>query len=218
VTQSSGGTLTAKSNSGDVSVSECTFTGAAYIGTDFGLVDVANLQAAFVEARSQSGRVSLTGLQSAGDLTAHSGFGDVVVKGSAAQRYDLSSSSGRIEADGVQGPVKAHSDFGEVAVSGKDAVLDLSSNSGSVSFTGSLGPGASVLHTDFGDIHITLPADARFAADLFTNFGSIHSDFAILATTAESTHLVGSVGTGGPSLRASTNSGSVILSAQPAES
>jgi DUF4097 and DUF4098 domain-containing protein YvlB len=139
------------------------------------------------------------------------------VKGSTAASYDLSSSSGRIEADDIQSPVKAHSDNGDVVVTGRNAVLDLSSNSGSITFAGSLGAGRSVLHTNFGDVHITLPADAQFSADLSTHFGSIHSDFPILTTTPDSTHLAGAVGSGGPTIRASTDSGSVILSAQPAE-
>jgi DUF4097 and DUF4098 domain-containing protein YvlB len=216
IQQSAGNNLTAKSSSGEVSATGDSFTGTVDLSTSFGDVDAANLKAGVFTARTDSGKVTLQGLQVTAGLTARSGFGDVVVKGSTAGGYVLNTSSGRVTAEDAQGAIKAHSDYGDVTVGAKDAVLDLSSDSGSVTFTGSLGTGESVLHSNFGDINITLPADAQFSADLSTNFGSIHSEFPILATRTESTHLVGSVGSGGPALKASTNSGSVNLSIQPA--
>jgi DUF4097 and DUF4098 domain-containing protein YvlB len=217
IQQSSGTDLTVKSSSGDVSLTGSSFTGAVILSTNFGDVSAADSKAGSISAETNSGKATLQGLQVTAGLTARSGFGDVVVKTSTAGSYDLNANSGHVTAEDVQGAVKAHSDYGDVTVGGKDAVLDLSSNSGSVTFTGSLGMGASVLHSNFGDIDVTLPADAQFHADLSTNFGSIHSEFPILATLTDSTHLVGSVGTGGPTIKASTNSGDVHLSSQPAE-
>ncbi len=216
ILQSSGKDLAARSSSGEVSASGDNFTGLVNLSTSYGDVDAAGLKAGWFSARTDSGKVALQGVQVAAGLTARSGFGDVEMKTSTALSYDLSTNSGHVTAEDAQGAIKAHSDYGDVTVSGKDAVLDLSSNSGSVTFTGSLGNAASVLHSNFGDIHINLPADAQFSADLSTNFGSIHSEFPIVATTTDSTHLVGTVGSSGPSIKASTNSGSVNLSIQPA--
>ena len=217
ILQSAGTDLTVKSSSGDVSVTGSNFAGAAILSTNFGDVTASDSKAGSISASTDSGRVTLQGLQVAAGLTARSGFGDVVVKTSTAGNYNLNTNSGHVTAEDMQGAVKAHSDYGDVIVSGKAAVLDLTSNSGTVAFTGSLGNGTSVLHSNFGDINITLPADAQFSADLSTNFGSIHSAFPILATTTDSTHLVGTVGSGGPAIKASTNSGSVNLSIQPAD-
>jgi DUF4097 and DUF4098 domain-containing protein YvlB len=216
ILQSSGNTLTVKSSSGEISLTGSTFTGGVDLSTDFGDVNPTNVKAGSFAARTNSGKVTLLGLQVTAGLIARSGFGDVEVKNSTAEKYDLFTNSGKVIAEDTQGSVKGHSDFGDVTVAGKDVVLDLSANSGSIAFSGSLGSGTSVLRSNFGSIDISLPADAQFSVDLSTDFGSVHSDFPIQATSAENTHLVGSVGTGGPSIKASTNSGSVNLSIQPA--
>jgi hypothetical protein len=105
-----------------------------------------------------------------------------------------------------------------VDISGTNVVLDLSTSSGSISFSGSLGDGVSILHTDFGDIRVLFPKDAQFLVDLATNFGDIHCGFAVTPNPEGSSHLVGKVGEGGPTLKASTNSGSVNVYPQtPAE-
>jgi DUF4097 and DUF4098 domain-containing protein YvlB len=209
VQNASGGVLTVKSNSGDVTVETSVFTWDAGISSDFGDVQITTLKARSLNARATSGKVMLQGLEIGNDLVAHSDFGDVDVKNSTAGSYDLNANSGKVTADDTQGKVKAHSGFGDVSISGTNVVLDLSTSSGAVSFSGSLGDGVSILHTDFGEIRVLLPADAQFQVDLATNFGDIHCGFAVVPNPEGSTHWVGKVGLGGPTLKASTNSGSV---------
>jgi DUF4097 and DUF4098 domain-containing protein YvlB len=209
VQNSKGGDLTVKSRSGDVSVENSSFTWNAGITSDFGEVQVTALKARSLNARANSGKVRLQSLEIQNDLIAHSDFGDVEVKKSSAGSYDLDVNSGEVTVEDAQGKVKARSGFGDVNVSGTNVVLDLSTNSGSISFTGSLGDGVSILHTSFGDIKVLLPEDAQFLVDLSTNFGDIHCGFAVTPNPEDSTHLVGKVGEGGPTLKASTNSGNV---------
>jgi DUF4097 and DUF4098 domain-containing protein YvlB len=204
-----GSDLTVKSNSGEVTVETSAFTWDAGISSDFGDVQVTNLKARSLNGRATSGKLTLQGLEIQNDLVAHSDFGDVEVKKSSAGSFDLNANSGKVTAEDTQGKVKAHSGFGDVNISGTKVVLDLSTNSGSISFTGSLGDGVSILHTNFGDIKVLLPGDAQFLVDLSTNFGDIHCGFAVTPNPEGTTHLVGKVGEGGPTLKASTNSGSV---------
>ncbi len=209
VQNAKGSDLTVKSNSGEVTVETSAFTWDAGVSSDFGDIQVTSLKARSLNAGATSGKVKLQGLEIQNELVAHSNFGDVEVKKSTAGSFDLNANSGKVTAEDAQGTVKAHSGFGDVVISGTKVVLDLSTSSGSISFTGSLGDGVSVLHTNFGDIKVLLPGDSQFLVDLATNFGDIHCGFAVVPHPEDSTHLVGKVGDGGPTLKASTNSGSV---------
>jgi DUF4097 and DUF4098 domain-containing protein YvlB len=211
VRKSEGGELTMLSNSGEIRLEDSAFSGAASVTTNFGDLRVENVEAASLTARTNSGKVTLLDLRIAGDLAAHSDFGDLTVKQSAAAAYDLDTNSGRITAEDVTGSVKARSGFGDLLIAGRDAVLDLTTNSGAIEFNGSLAAGASVLHTNFGDIRIRLPADASFQADLSTDLGKVTCGFPITATSGESTHMIGTVGEGGPTLQASTDSGNISV-------
>ena len=211
-----GGTLAASSSSGEVTVENSAFTGRAELTTSFGNVNATDLKADSLDARTNSGEVTLRELEILKALTAHSDFGDIEILGSAAERYDLDTNSGEITANDVHGSVKARSGFGDIRVRGTDAVLDLSTGSGSIEFTGSLGAGTSVLHTNFGDIRVRLPEDASFVFDLSTSFGNVDCGFPGVSGRNDSTRLEGTVGAGGPMLEASTNSGSISVQPQTA--
>jgi DUF4097 and DUF4098 domain-containing protein YvlB len=209
VSNAEGSDLLVKSSSGKILVEDSSFTGRAEISTSFGDIDVSGLKARSLNARTNSGTVELGGAQVADDLTAHSDFGDVEVDNSPAGSYDLSTNSGKVTARDTRGAVKARSGFGDIEIEGTGAVLDLSTSSGQIEFSGSLGDGASVLHSNFGDIRILLPGDAEFELDLSTNFGDVSCGFEVAVTREGSTHLTGTVGAGGPRLKASTNSGNI---------
>jgi DUF4097 and DUF4098 domain-containing protein YvlB len=177
--------------------------------TDFGEVRLDSVQAGSVDAHTNSGKVTLERVTAQGDVIVKSDFGEISVISTVAERYDLHTNSGKIQAEGVQGKVKAHSDFGDLVLSGEKAVLDASTNSGSVTFSGTLGEGVSVLESDFGDITVNLPEGSEFNMDLKTDFGSVQSDFPLTTNQAESSRLVGKVGAGGPTLKASTNNGNI---------
>jgi DUF4097 and DUF4098 domain-containing protein YvlB len=209
-------TLKAKSDSGEVTVEDSTFSGRADISTSFGDIQGSGLKAHSLDTRTNSGKVLLHNLEIEDDLTAHSDFGDVEVKNSSALIYDLETNSGKVTAEGTAGRVKARSGFGDIEIRGAGVILDLSTNSGSIEFRGSLGDGASTLSTNFGDIRIYLPENAQFEVDLSTDFGEVECGFAVTSTSHNSTHLMGTVGAGGPMLKASTNSGSVSVQPQAA--
>jgi DUF4097 and DUF4098 domain-containing protein YvlB len=217
VQKAKGNDLTAKSSSGEVTVEDSSFTWDAEISSSFGDVQVTALKARTLNVRTNSGEVKLQGLEIENDLTARSDFGDVTVTGCSAGGYDLGTESGKVMAEDTRGNVKAHSGFGDVKVSGTDVVLDLSTESGSIAFSGTLGDGVSKLETNFGDIRVLLPENAEFQVDLSTDFGDVDCGFPVTSTKNGATHLVGTVGGGGPTLKASTNSGSVSVYPQVSE-
>ncbi len=217
VLHTEGGALKAKTSSGDVTVEDSVFTGRADLSSSFGDVEATGLKADSLEAQTNSGKVVLQGLEIEHDLIARSDFGDIEVLDSSAARYDLDTDSGKVTAKDTRGQVKARSGFGDIDIRGTDVILDLNTNSGSIRFSGSLGAGTSLLHTNFGDIDVRLPADSPFEFDLSTNFGDVECGFAAFASRSDATHLEGAVGEGGPMLKASTNSGSVSVQPQAAE-
>ncbi|MGB7540091.1 MAG: DUF4097 family beta strand repeat-containing protein [Anaerolineales bacterium] len=217
VLNTEGESLKAKSSSGKVIVEDSTFSGQADISSSFGDVYASGLKARAVDARTNSGSITLKNLEIKEALVAHSDFGDVDVLNSAAESYDLDTNSGTVTAEDTRGRVKARSGFGDIDIRGTDVILDLETGSGTIEFTGSLGTGTSILHTNFGDIRVRLPRDAQFAFNLSTNFGDVECGFSATTSRSDTTHLEGTVGEGGPLLQASTNSGSVSLQPQAAE-
>src|SRR5205085_10922508 len=117
--------------------------------------------------------------------------------------------------DGAAGQVKARTDVGSVSViHAVAATVTLHSSSGAVSFSGSLGAGPHSLTTDFGDVRLSLPPDAKANVDLSTSFGRIHSALPITLGTAadvDEAHWVGVLNGGGPQVTAQTSSGSITL-------
>ena len=114
----------------------------------------------------------------------------------------------------AHGNVKAHSEFGDIEVTnGKQVILDLQTNSGSVEYSGSLGSGPHMLKTEFGNIDLSIPDDASLSVNLETEFGKVKSDFDItLSGEFSEKRLSGTLNGGGASLTASTNSGNITIS------
>jgi DUF4097 and DUF4098 domain-containing protein YvlB len=168
-----------------------------------------------LNVETNSGKVSLESLNLQEALTAKSEFGEISLAQVKAASYDVQTNSGSITIDGAVGKVKAHSGFGSVTVKNADSVtLDLSTQSGSVEFEGSLGDGPHTVHSDFGGISLTIPADSALNVDLKTNFGSIKSDIPItvvLSGKIEQSHQTGTINAGGAQLKVETDSGDISI-------
>lgn len=201
--------VTGHSNSGSVSLYESNVEGSAELTTSFGDVRMKQVVAGSIRLQTNSGRVSLEDVVAKGAAVAETDFGDILCTATTAGQYDLQTDSGKVEASGLRGSAKAHSNFGDLILSGDGVLLDAGTSSGLVTFSGTLADGSNVLTSNFGDITVSLPEGSQFHMDLKTSFGSVHSDFPVTTREAGSTHLTGDVGSGGPSLTASTNSGDV---------
>jgi DUF4097 and DUF4098 domain-containing protein YvlB len=205
--------LVARSDSGDIQMEEGTLAGVLDLRTNFGSVIVRDVGAERLTAHSDSGKIQAEEITLDGDLDLETNFGDVMAESVVATSYRLRSGSGGLTLDGCGGSLDLQTDFGGIEVqNARDAALMLKTNSGRVFFSGSLrAEGEHRAESDFGNVHLVLPADAAFALDAQTEFGSVKTDFAVTVTEFEEKHIVGDVNGGGPLLWLRTGSGDVRL-------
>jgi DUF4097 and DUF4098 domain-containing protein YvlB len=205
--------LTSRSGSGDVEAEGCVADGPLDLETEFGSVTAKSVVADRIVARSGSGEIWVEEAGLVGALDLETNFGDVTAVGVDAVSYRLKSGSGSLTLDGCSGSLDLQTEFGDIEVQGAtDSELVLKTNSGKVYFSGSLrAEGEHRVESEFGDVHVVLPAGAAFDLDAETKFGSIEVDFAVTVSEFEEKHIVGEVNGGGPSLVVRTSSGSVTL-------
>ena len=212
-----GGSITLESNSGTITLREVRATGDITTKTDFGNTSFENGSTNSLSIETKSGAVILKKVTVSKGIKVQDDFGEIQLEESLATSYNLNTNSGSVTVDGAKGKLKAHTEFGGIIVQNAQSVtLDLKTNSGTVDFSGSLGEGPHTLESDFGEIVMTLPVDARLNVDLKTDFGSIDSEMPITVVTHGSSNsngdqIVGSINGGGEQLTVSTKSGGVHL-------
>lgn len=213
LSDATGSDVSVSSSSGQLELKNVRAAGLLKAGNQFGNVHVADSQAGTAEIESNNGALRLENLDVDGKITVKSDFGSLTLTKVDAESYDLETQNGKISVDGAKNEIKAHSDFGSVeVVNAQNATLDLSSTNGAITFSGSLGGGPHSLKSDFGNLHITLPAETALDVELETEFGKITSDFSITVNgIIDSKHWKGAVNGGGASLTAKTNNGNVTL-------
>jgi hypothetical protein len=215
----SGDNVTLDSNSGTITLGEVRATGNINTNTDFGNTSFENGSGDSLSVETNSGRVSLVKVRVNSEIKVQDDFGEIELQQAFASAYDLHTNSGSITVGGAKGKLKAHTDFGGIKIEDAQAVtLDVKTKSGTVEFSGSLGTGPHLVSSDFGEIHLTLPADTKLDVDLSTNFGNIKSDLPITVTlngtsNSDGDQIVGSINGGGDQFTAQTDSGSVTIRA-----
>jgi DUF4097 and DUF4098 domain-containing protein YvlB len=121
--------------------------------------------------------------------------------------------SGSVQISQASGYVEAESVSGSVTISGGNGV-EASSVSGSLHFKGRVNPsGRYELKSHSGSVTIVVPGDSAFALQASTFSGPIQSDFDIKIRGLEGNKksINGTVGAGGPTVEASSFSGSVSI-------
>ncbi len=210
------GGISVESKSGSIQVSQVDAgKDDIALSTDFGDVSLEKVNGQSLNIASKSGGLKLENLNLTADLVASTDFGEITLDKVTAQSYDLDSKSGSITVDGVKGKFKAYTDFGSINVTNATSItLDLLTKSGNIDFAGSLGEGPHSLHSDFGGITLTLPADSAFNVDLSTSFGQISSDIPVTVTgKIDEQHQVGTINGGGADLKVETKNGNVDITA-----
>lgn len=211
------GRVDVTSRSGQVRLTNVRSTGDAELDNEFGEVVWSTGTAGKLVVMSRSGQVQLSDLSLAGEIEVETNFGEIHLASVEAQGYTLTSSSGLITADLVKGEVTIQNQQNDIRITGGDqAILDLQSRTGMLSFRGSLGAGPHSLETDFGDVRLVLPEESAFNVDFETQFGAIESEFEVSVTeTAGEKRLSGTVNGGGPEISARTRNGSIFLDSMP---
>jgi len=181
--------VTAKTANGKITLTGG--DGGVNLQTDFGDIDVQKTAGA-VRAHTTNGAVRV--VDGKGPFDVSSEFGDITVDAMGAP-ITARTSNGKIVLRGGKGKIDARSNFGAVDLAAEQATVTAHSTNGSVGFTGTLLEGEHSFGTAFGDITLSLPADARFRLDAQTDFGRVTSGFEISRSESSTeSHLIGTVG------------------------
>lgn len=215
VEQVYGANITVESSSGGLELKNVRATKSLKLSTKFGNVKFDTGTAGLLVAKTTSGSIALASITVNGALTVKDEFGDIDLEQVKAISYDVETNSGAITVNSMKGKVRAHTGFGNIEIqNAEEATLDLNTKSGSIDFSGSLGEGPHMVHSDFGDIRLNLPADTALNINMATKFGKITSNLPITVTlTGDVTEgqQNGTINGGGAEFKVDTNSGNISI-------
>ncbi len=162
--------------------------------TGSGDVKLANLTG---ELQLQTGSGNIRAHHISGAVKGGTGSGDVEIEEAAAGDIDLHTGSGNITARGVQGGFRGETGSGDVTAEGTQT-------------------GSWEIHTGSGNVHVGLPGNAAFDADISTSSGSVDVGQPIEMTVQGRVgdmhkQIHGKVHGGGPLLRVHTGSGDIHI-------
>ena len=168
--------------------------GNVEVQTGSGDVRLANLTG---EVRLQTGSGDVRAHEISGPVRGGTGSGDVEIEETGQGDIDLHTGSGGITARGVQGSFHGETGSGDITAEGTQS-------------------GSWELRTGSGNVHVKLPSNAAFDADISTSSGSVDVGAPIEMTVQgrieearKSIH--GKVRGGGPLLRVRTGSGDIHI-------
>src|ERR1700736_227377 len=149
------------------------------------------------EIRIQSGSGNLRGHEISGPVRGGTGSGDVELEETGSGDVDLHTGSGNLTARGLNGTFRGETGSGDITAAGRQT-------------------GAWEIRTGSGNVHVRLPSNSAFEADLSTGSGTLDIDAPITMTvqgrvpeTRKSIH--GQVRGGGPVLKVHTGSGDIHI-------
>ena len=185
-------TVRSRSGSGDQTIEGT--RGNVDVQTGSGDVKLRSLKG---EIRLQTGSGDVRGHEISGAVRGGTGSGDVEIEETGPGDIDLHTGSGGITARGVQGLFHGEAGSGDITAEGTQT-------------------GSWEIHTGSGNVHVKLPANAAFDADISTSSGSIDVGSPIETTVQgrlEESHktIRGKVRGGGPLLRVRTGSGDIQI-------
>jgi hypothetical protein len=185
-------TIRSHSGSGDQLV-EGTH-GNVDVTTGSGDVKLSNLTG---QVTLQTGSGDVRAREISGPVKGGTGSGNVEVEETGAGDITLRTGSGNITARGVQGGFRGETGSGDVTAEGTQS-------------------GSWEIHTGSGNVHVQLPSNAAFDADISTSSGTVDVESPIEMTVqgrVGDTHkqIRGKVRGGGPLLRVHTGSGDIHI-------
>lgn len=162
--------------------------------TGSGDVKLANLTG---EIHLQTGSGNIRAREVAGAVRGGTGSGDIEIEETGSGDIDLRTGSGNITARGIQGSFHGDAGSGDITAEGAQR-------------------GPWEIRSGSGNVHVGLPADSAFEADISTSSGSIDVGSPIEMTVqgrVDDTHrhIQGKVRGGGPLLRIRTGSGDIHI-------
>ena len=149
------------------------------------------------EIRVQTGSGNVQAREIAGPVRGGAGSGDIELDETAAGDIDLHTGSGNITVHGIQGAFRGEAGSGDITAEGTQT-------------------GAWEIRTGSGNMHVRLPANAAFDADLSTSSGTLDVEAPVTMTVQGRVQerrksIVGKVRGGGPLLTLHTGSGDIHI-------
>jgi len=149
------------------------------------------------EIRLQTGSGDVVGREISGAVRGNTGSGNMELEETGSGDVDLHTGSGNITARGVHGAFRAEAGSGDITAEGTQT-------------------GEWQIRTGSGNVHVHLPADSSFDADISTSSGTLDIDTPITTTVqgrVNESHktIVGKVRGGGPLLTLRTGSGDIHI-------
>jgi DUF4097 and DUF4098 domain-containing protein YvlB len=149
------------------------------------------------EIRLQTGSGNIRAHEIVGSVKGETGSGDVELEEAGSGDIGLHTGSGNITARGIQGGFRAEAGSGDITAEGSQT-------------------GSWDIRTGSGNVHVKLPGNAAFDADISTSSGSVDVGQPIEMTVqgrVEESHkqIHGKVHGGGPTLRVRTGSGDIHI-------
>jgi hypothetical protein len=189
--------------------------------------DITTPKATALKAHTGSGSIEIGGIQ--GLSSAGSGSGSIHID-NIGPNARITTGSGRIQATNVHGAaslqtgsgdlelaltaagdVKAQTGSGSIHIDGVAGALRAGTGSGSIEVAGNP-TDEWRLDTGSGSIRLHLAPNAKFNLNAGTGSGTIHVNQPMLTQgDMNKHHVTGTINGGGPTLRASTGSGSITL-------
>jgi DUF4097 and DUF4098 domain-containing protein YvlB len=145
----------------------------------------------------QTGSGNVRGREISGAVRAGTGSGDVEIEETGSGNIDLRTGSGNITARGIQGELHAEAGSGDITAEGTQS-------------------GPWEIRSGSGNVHVKLPGNAAFDADIFSSSGNVSVDSPIEMTVqgrVDNSHkqIRGKVRGGGPVLSVRTGSGDIQI-------
>jgi DUF4097 and DUF4098 domain-containing protein YvlB len=207
------GALSVQSSSGDVTLMGLNDAGGLEVRTVSGDVKLQNVEGDSLTAHTSSGKIQIEKGMLSRALDLETVSGDVTALGIRATSCRLVSSSGNLTLEGCSGRLEMQTVSGSIEVTkARDVELGLSTSSGAVRFSGSLGTeGEHRLESVSGNMRLILPADAAFNLNIETISGDVQTEFPVTIAQFGERHVVGAVNGGGPLLQINSSSGDVMI-------
>jgi hypothetical protein len=149
------------------------------------------------EIRLQTGSGNVRAREISGPVRGGAGSGDIEVEESGSGNIDLHTGSGNITARSIHGALRAEAGSGDITAEGTQT-------------------GDWEIRTGSGNVHVKLPANAAFDANISTSSGTVDVDAPITTTVQGRVQdsrktIVGKVRGGGPMLNLRTGSGDIQI-------
>jgi hypothetical protein len=185
-------TIRSQSGSGDQTIEGT--RGNADLQSGSGDLKLARLTG---EVRLQAGSGNVVAREISGPVRGNTGSGNMELEETGAGDVDLHTGSGDIKARGIHGAFHAEAGSGDITAEGEQT-------------------GAWDIRTGSGNVHVHLPSDAAFDANISTSSGTLDVDAPITMTVqgrVNESHktIVGKVRGGGPLLTLRTGSGDIHI-------